>query len=176
MQTLLVPPPPLTPLQRRLVWIVALLVAATRVFALSKTIWDWDEAQFASGVRDVEVGPYHHPHPPGFPVYIGLAKLVRLVAPSEFAALQTVVFLAACALFPLGFLLARELRFRFSTAVLGPLLFCFLPNVWFYGGTAFSDIPGVALALAAAMMLLRGCRSPRAYLLGALLLGLASGM
>jgi len=174
--SLLVPPEPLTPFQRRLVWIVALLVAVTRVFALSKTLWDWDEAQFASGVRDVEVGAYHHPHPPGFPVYIGLAKLARLFAPTDFHALQTVVLLAACALFPLGFLLTRELRFRFSTAVLGPLLFCFLPNVWFFGGTAFSDIPGVAFALAAAMMLLRGCRSPRAYLAGALLLGLASGM
>ena len=138
-------------------------------------MWDWDEAQFASGVRSYDVTD-HDPHPPGFPVYMALGKLVRLVAASDFAALQTIALVAACALFPLGVLLARELRFPFWTAFLGSLLFAFLPNVWFYGGTVFSDIPGVAFTLGAAAMLLRGCRDPRAYLAGALLLGLAAGM
>lgn len=174
-QSLLVAPSPLTPFQRRLVWITTILVAASRVWALSETLWDWDEAQFAMGVGDLDVDR-HRPHPPGFPVFMALAKFVRLFAPSDFAALQTVVFVAACALFPLAFLLARELRFPFTTAACGALLFTFLPNVWFYGGTAFSDIPGVAFTLAAAAMLLRGCRSGHAYLAGALLLGLAAGM
>jgi hypothetical protein len=176
-QSLLSSPLPLTAAQRTVFALTALAVAGTRVFALSETLWDWDEAQFASGVRDFNVGsPYHHPHPPGFPVYMALAKLARLVIPSDFAALQTIVFLAACALFPLGFLLARELRFPFATSAGAPLLFVFLPNVWFYGGTGFSDIPALAFTLAAAAMLLRGCRSLRDYLLGALLLGLAAGM
>ena len=175
MHALLAPPSPLTPFQRRLFWIVTVAVAATRVFALSQSMWDWDEAQFASGVRDFDV-PIHHPHPPGFPVYMALGKLVRLVAPSDFAALQTITLIAACALFPLGFLLARELRFPYGTAFLGALLFVFLPNVWFFGGTVFSDIPGVAFTLGAAAMLLRGCRDTRAYLMGAFLIGLAAGM
>lgn len=169
------PPPPLTPLQRRLVWIAAVLVAASRVWALSQTLWDWDEAQFAMGIRELDVAG-HRPHPLGFPVFMGLAKFVRLFTATEFGALQTVTFIGACALFPLAFLLARELRFPFATAACGALLFTFLPNVWFYGGTGFSDISGVAFTIAAAAMLLRGCRDGRAYLLGALLLGLASGM
>ena len=175
MESLLSPPSPLTPLQRRLVWIAAIVVAASRVFGLSRSMWDWDEAQFALGVRDFDV-PRHDPHPPGFPVYMLLGKLVRLAAASDFAALQTITLAAACALFPLGFLLARELRFPFWTSFLGALLFVFLPNVWFFGGTAFSDIPGVAFTLGSAAMLLRGCRDARAYLIGALLLGLAAGM
>lgn len=174
--SLLSAPDPLTPLQRRLLWIGALVVAATRVFALSESMWDWDEAQFASAVREYDVGRQHHPHPPGFPFYIAMAKVLRLVAPTEFAALQTLVLLCACALFPLAFFLARELRFPFWTSILAATLFVFLPNIWFYGGTAFSDIPGIAFNMAAATMLLRGCRNPRDYLLGALLLGLAAGM
>lgn len=175
--SLLTAPVPLTPPQRKLIWIVSLLIVPTRWFALSATMWDWDEAQFAAGVREYNVGnPFHHPHPPGFPVFMALAKLARLAAPSDFAALQTIVLLGACALFPLAFLVARELRFPFTTSTAAAVLLVFLPNVWFYGGTAFSDIPGVALTLAAAAMLLRGCRSPRDYLAGALLLGLAAGM
>ncbi|HJQ39624.1 MAG TPA: glycosyltransferase family 39 protein, partial [Thermoanaerobaculia bacterium] len=164
-------------MQRALVWITTLLVALTRFYALAKTPWDWDEVQFAMGVRDYSVGlPFHHPHPPGFPVYMLAAKIVRPLAGSDFAACQTIVFLAACALFPLAFFLARELRFSFETSYGGALLFVFLPNIWFFGGTAFSDIPGLAALLAAALMLLRGRESPRAFLAGAALLGIAAGV
>ncbi len=176
-QPLLSDPVPLTPLQRKLFWLTAIVIAASRVFALSESMWDWDEVQFSAGVREFNVGhPYHHPHPPGFPVYMALAKVIRLVAATDFAALQTINLLSACMLFPLGFLLARELRFPFATALAGAVLFVFLPNVWFYGGTGFSDVPGVAFTLAAAAMLLRGCRNSRDYLIGAVLLGLAAGM
>ncbi|HUP58819.1 MAG TPA: hypothetical protein VNA69_00215 [Thermoanaerobaculia bacterium] len=171
------PPAPLTTLQRALLWIAFLFVAATRVYALARTMWDWDEVQFAAGVREFNVGhPFHHPHPPGFPLYMLAAKLVRPLASSDFHACQTIVFLAACALFPLAFLLARELRFDFLTAYCGALLFVFFPNVWFYGGTAFSDIAGLAASLAAAVLLLRGCRSDRSFLAGAVVLGIAAGI
>ena len=138
-------------------------------------MWDWDEAQFASALADFDV-VLHHPHPPGFPLYIGLAKVLRLFVHSDFHALQAVTTLAAITLFPLLYWLGRELRFPFGTAYSGSLLFAFLPNVWFYGGTAFSDIPGVALVIAACAMLLRGCRDRRAYFAGALLLGLAAAI
>jgi hypothetical protein len=175
--SLLSPPDSLTSRQRALVWITALLAALTRLAALAKTPWDWDEVQFALGVREYSVGwPFHHPHPPGFPIYMLAAKIVRPLAGSDFAACQTIVFLAACTLFPLAFFLARELRFSFATSYGGALLFVFLPNIWYYGGTAFSDIPGLAALLAAVMMLLRGCHSPRAFLGGAALLGIAAGV
>lgn len=177
MTLLLEPPGSLTPRQRALVLITILAVALTRVYALAQTLWDWDEVQFALGVREYSVGwPFHHPHPPGFPLYMLAANIVRPFTGSDFAACQTIVFLSACALFPLAFALARELRFPFATAYGGALLFVFLPNVWFYGGTAFSDIPGLASSLAAAFLLLRGCRGPRAYLGGAIVLGIAAGI
>jgi hypothetical protein len=55
------------------------------------------------------------------------------------------------------------------------LIYVYLPNVWFYGGTAFSDIPASAVVLAALTLLLRGGRDRRAYFAGALLLGVAVG-
>jgi hypothetical protein len=161
--------------QRRLLLIAFLLIVATRWYALAPTMWDWDEAQFASGVREFNAGG-HHPHPPGFPLYMAAAKMVRPFVANDFRAAQTIIFLCACALFPLAFSLARELRFSFTTSFLAALLFVFFPNVWFYGGTAFSDIAGTATAIAAAWLLFRGCRDPRAYLAGAVMLGIAAGI
>ena len=133
-------------------------------------MWDWDEALFCLGVRDYDV-PAYRPHPPGFPLFIGAAKLLRRIAGSDFHALQWISLIAACSLFPLAYLLARELRFTKETSFLGALLFVFFPTVWFYGGTAFSDIPAMALSLGAALLLLRG-----SWAGGALLLGIAIGI
>ena len=104
------------------------------------------------------------------------AKAVHLVVANEFRACQIVVLFSACALFPAAFFLARELRFRFPEAYSAALLFVFFPTVWFYGATAFSDIPGVASSIAAAALLLAGCRDERAYLAGSVILGVAGGI
>src|SRR5689334_23772867 len=68
------------------------LVALTRLLARSHSIWDWDEALFCLALRDYNV-VLHHPHPPGFPLFIGVAKLVRLVVRDDFRALQAVSLL-----------------------------------------------------------------------------------
>lgn len=155
--------------------LTAVVVALTRIWARSRSLWDWDEALFSIAVGNYDV-VLHHPHPPGFPLYIALAKLIRFLVHSDFHALQAITTIASIAMFPLLFWLARELRFPFRTAFLGSLLFVFLPNVWFFGGTAFSDIPGLALLIAAAATLLRSCRERNMYFAGALLLGLAAAI
>ena len=147
----------------------------TRLMALSKTLWDWDEAQFALAVVEYDAAG-HRPHPPGFPLFILLANVARLFTSSDFRALQAVTVIAAMTLFPLFFFLCRELGFSFPVAWGGSLLAVFLPNVWFYGGTAFSDIPSLALTVAACAFLLRGARERRSLLAGAVLLGLAAAM
>ncbi len=138
-------------------------------------MWDWDEALFCLGMQRYDV-TMHHPHPPGFPVYIAMGKLLRLVTPSDFRALQAVNLIAGALAFPAVFLLARALRLRFETSVIAGVLFVFFPNVWFFGGTAFSDVPSIVLVVFAVVFLLRGRDSTRDYLLGTLLLALAIGM
>jgi hypothetical protein len=169
------PPEPLTRKQRAIVIAVALFCAATRFLAMARSLWDWDEALFTMAMRDYDV-TMHHPHPPGFPVYIGLAKVLRLVVSDDFRALQSVNLIAAVLLFPALFLFARELRLRFSTSVSAAAIFAFLPNVWFFGGGAFSDIPSIVLVLFAVAFLLRGIRDRKSYFLGTLLLALAIGI
>jgi hypothetical protein len=169
------PPQPLTRRQRVVFWIAAAVCAATRFAALARSLWDWDEALFCLGMRSYDVTS-HHPHPPGFPIYIAAAKIARLFTHDDFRALQSINLIAAILLFPAVFFLARELRMRFETSLVAGLLCAFLPNVWFFGGTAFSDVPSITLVVFAAALLLRGCRDANAYLVGAFVLALACGI
>ena len=172
---LLQPPDQLSRRQWTVFWILAALCAVTRFAAMARSIWGWDEALFCLGMRAYDVAN-HHPHPPGFPVYIGMAKLARLFVGSDFRALQAVNLTAGMLLFPAVFTLARELRFRFSVAAIAATLCACFPNVWFFGGTALSDVPSIVVACFAAALLFRGCRSSESYLLGALVLAAAIGI
>jgi hypothetical protein len=166
---------PLTRNERIAAWLLAIVVAASRWPAMSRTLWDWDEALFALALRDYDVTA-HHPHPPGFPLFIAFAKLVAaLTSLDAFHALQCVTVVASLFVFPAMFLLARELELPPFGAMAAAALLAFFPNVWFFGGTALSDVPSLVLALVAAALLLRGRRSDAALLTGALVLGIAAG-
>jgi hypothetical protein len=169
------PLPALTQRQRIAFWCVAIVCAATRFLAMSRSLWDWDEALFCLGMRSFDI-TVHHPHPPGFPVYIALGRIIRTIIPNDFRALQAVNLIAGMLVFPAIFFLARELRFRFVTAAVAAALCAFFPNVWFFGGGAFSDIPSLVLVVFAVAFLFRGCRDANAYLIGAALLALAAGI
>ena len=64
---------------------------------------------------------------------------------------------------------------RMSTSLSAAMLLAFFPNVWFYGGGAFSDVPSMTIVIIAVTVLLAGCRDRRAYLGGAALLAVAAG-
>jgi hypothetical protein len=169
------PPSSLTPHQRLVFWVLALLCAGTRFLAMARSLWDWDEALLCLGMRSYDV-THHHPHPPGFPVYIALGRMVRTVIPSDFRALQAINLAAGMLVFPAIFFLARELRLPFVTATIAAALCAFFPNVWFFGGGAFSDVPSLVLVVFAVVFLFRGYRDANAYLIGSALLALAAGI
>jgi hypothetical protein len=164
-----------TPAERRIFWSVAVVSALARFASRARSLWDWDEALFCLGMRSFDV-TQHHPHPPGFPVYIALGRAVRLILGDDFRSLQTINLIAGMLLFPAVFLLARELGFRFSTSTIAGALCAFFPSVWFYGGSAFSDVPSITIVVYAAAFLLRGRRDARAYLFGTFLLAIAIGI
>src|SRR5438094_6243311 len=121
---LTVPPAPLTSRQRAIYWTVAAFSAVSRFAAMARSMWDWDEALFCLGMRSYDI-TVHHPHPPGFPVYIALGRIVRMVIPNDFRALQAVNLIAGMLVFPAIFFLARELRFRFVTSAVAAALCAF---------------------------------------------------
>jgi hypothetical protein len=171
---MLFPAAPLTRRQRVIYWSLVVFCAATRLVAVARSIWDWDEALFSLGMRKYDVA-LHHPHPPGFPLFIAMGRALRLVIPSDFRALQTVTVISAMLLFPAVYAFGRAIGLRFESAAIAGLLCAFFPNVWFFGGTAFSDLPSIVLVLFAVGFLMRGADDARAYFVGTLLLALAIG-
>jgi hypothetical protein len=169
------PIPPLTPPQRRLLVVSTVLIAIGRALSMAASPWDWDEMQFLLALRDYDV-LFHRPHPPGFPLYIGAAKLLQLLGLSDFHALQAWNLIGGSAIFPAALLAFREMRFPLRTAAIGASIVVFFPNLWFFGGTAFSDVPSLALALIAVALLFRGCRNGAAYVGGAIVLAAAAGV
>ncbi|MEA2463456.1 MAG: hypothetical protein QOJ98_1203, partial [Acidobacteriota bacterium] len=159
-----------TPRQRTILLCVAAACAATRFLAVARSPWDWDELLFCHALRDYDVAQ-HHPHPPGFPLFIGLAKLVRFFIDSDFRALQAITVVASLLVFPAVYFFARTIGLRFETSLSAGVLCALFPTVWFFGGTAFTDIPSMVLVTSAAALFLRN-----RYWSGTVLLALAIGI
>jgi hypothetical protein len=160
--------------QRRIVLLFSIVIGLTRFLAFAQTMFDWDEGLFAAGVREYDVND-HRPHPPGYPLYIAAAKIIAITGLDAFRSLQVVVLLGAVSLFPALYWLAREIGFEFRTAVAGATVYAFLPNVWIYGGTGFSDVPATTIVFVACALLLRGRHDTRAFIAGAAVLAISAG-
>lgn len=146
---------------------LVLLTFAMHLPFIATTLEDLDSINFAFGLRDFDPRE-HRPHPPGYPVIIGLGKAVRagLIATGahdgaalDARALALVSALTgALTILPL-FFLARTLDLlvprttdRLSTdtrALLATTLVVCAPLFWFSMSRPMSDVPGVLLALCA---------------------------
>lgn len=147
-------------------WIpLALAIAylAAHLPWLAPSLEDIDSINFGLGLRDFDPGA-HQPHPPGYPVYIAFGRMSLAVVerfwpampPSTASALALAFWSAiagALALVCAAKVFARLVpsSVAWATALLGAnALF------WMCGVRPMSDMPGLAAALAAQALLLRG--------------------
>lgn len=143
------------------------VVAAARLLTLPHSLWEWDEILFVWGVESFD--PLHHrPHPPGYPLLIGLGKALDIVFRDAFASLVAlsvlsclVGYLALAVAYrrmalPAGAVSPESERSAEWAAVAAALLFHLSPTMLVYGPTALSDpvaLMFLSLALAAAARL-----------------------
>jgi hypothetical protein len=146
---------------------------------LPRTLEDLDSINFALGVREFDVAR-HQPHPPGYPVFIALAKMttsafrllgIGAVAPRGLAVWSA---MAGTAALPMVFLFFRALERRDWLAWWATIVTAAAPLYWFTALRPLSDMTGFACAIAAQALILQ--RVPPALLVGALLAGLAIGI
>lgn len=154
--------------------VLSVLVLATRLPLASSYLFSWDSANFALALDDYSV-PAHRPHPPGYPLYVASAWLVRNLvgdANAAFVALSVIASTGGAVLL-LG--LAWRLLGGWGAAV-AAALFLTSPNVW---GHALVAYPYAFLALVATAIawITAEAHWGRRNLstLGGLLLGLGAG-
>lgn len=185
----------------KLLWasaLAAIFLVAHLAF-LPPTLEDLDSMNFALGVRDFDPSK-HQPHPPGYPVYIALGKVSHTVWSSEAGSLAfwsalfgAVSVFTLMALFRSFEALDRRAADadRDRRAALATLVVAASPLFWFTALRPLSDVPGLAMALAAqacfAKAFVRRRLSERVdsaatgesgqlIVIGALIAGLAVGM
>lgn len=127
--------------------LVAAILLAVSVWSLPLTLWEYDEPLFSSAVLDYEP-LLHHPPPPGYPIYIGLAKAVGLLAGDPFRALTVLSIIGSIVAFFFFADAFGRLAGDRLTGTLAASLFYASPVMLVHANVAMSD--PVALALLAA--------------------------
>ena len=133
---------------------LAFLFLAAHVPFLPESLEDIDSVNFALGVRDFDVA-LHQPHPPGYPVYIGLVKasMPLFGGSSDPASVVTALavwsVISGALLVPLTFLLFRGMGSDERRALWAAVLVSACPLFWFTALRPLSDMAGLAVAVAA---------------------------
>ncbi|MFN7950221.1 MAG: DUF2723 domain-containing protein [bacterium] len=167
------PSPAFARLDRLAPWAMAAAVLASRLPYLARAHVEVDEYQFGAALDDFDVLA-DRPHPPGYPLFVMLGRLFRLVLHDPVLSL-TVPSALACLLAVL--VLARLAR-RFvgdGRQWLPALLFAANPVVWITSLRALSELPGVAATLLSLELFLAGDeRRSRARLVAGAFAGAAA--
>jgi hypothetical protein len=135
------------------------LIAASRMLAFPASIWEQDEAWFAAAVATFDPSS-NFPHPPWFPLWIVLGKLVHAAGPAPATALR----LVSCAfsvwmIVPLTALWSAALPRRLALAAAGLALI--VPGPWWLAGRAFSGTAATALLASALALWLHAAERSR---------------
>lgn len=154
---------------------------------LPRQLEDIDSVNFALGVRDFDVAR-HQPHPPGYPVYIGLSKVTTAIfggAGNQRAVVRGLAVwsaIAGAALVLLLFALFRALGATDWQAWWGMGLSVASPLFWFTSVRPLSDMTGLAVAVGAQGLLVSvltgraGARAGPWLIGGAFVAGVAAGV
>ncbi len=127
-------------------------------------------------MRDYDVAQ-HQPHPPGYPLYILIAKGIRAVVGSELAALAVFSMIAgALGVFAVAALARRvfageSIEWPFAATAIAVTS----PLYWFTAARPLSDVPGLAAAIGVQVLTLAAA-TPRQLYVAAFCAALATGL
>ncbi len=169
----------------RFVLVVAALFFFAHLAWLPRHLEDIDSLNFALGLRDYDIAA-HQPHPPGYPVYILLARGLLGAVSWWVADGPTQAAVAMSLLSAIAGVIAVLASYRVLRAFVAPpvptLAATFTaaaPLFWLTASRPLSDMPGLAAALSCQWLILRAARSEartRDGFIAALACGLAAGV
>jgi predicted membrane-bound dolichyl-phosphate-mannose-protein mannosyltransferase len=137
-------------------------------------LYNWDSVQFALALGEYDVVK-HQPHPPGYILYVALARLANEVIGDPAAAYVTRITFSGLATFVV-YLLARAIYDR-PAALAAATLLAVSPLAWFYGSVGLTYAGEALFASIVAYFAFRALNGsePDAWL-AAGYLGLAGGL
>jgi len=175
---------------RKFLAAISVVFLAAHLAFLPPTLEDIDSINFALGVADFDVSK-PQPHPPGYPVFVGLSKASTSLLRSAHLSNPEVRGLAiwsalagAVLVFPLFLLFQALVSVRPGRAsrwlpLCATLVVAMSPLFWFTALRPLSDMMGLAAAVGAQALIasvLTGLSGPSALMWGGLLSGVAIGI
>ncbi len=159
-------------------WLACLLAGVTalsRIPFRARLLPHWDAIQFALALREYDVVK-HQPHPPGYILYVALARALDLIVRDPGVTLTWIALGAGAVAVFLAYRLAWTLYGR-PTAVVAAIGLAASPLFWYYGllGLTYTTEAVLATAVAALVWRMRRGRAADVYW-AALALGLAGGI
>ncbi|HEV8310073.1 MAG TPA: hypothetical protein VGW35_20610 [Methylomirabilota bacterium] len=164
---------PRTDLALALFW--AGVTALSRVPFRARLLPSWDAVQFALALRDYDIVK-HQPHPPGYILYVALARALEPLAGDATESLTWLALAASAVTVFLVYRLAWMLYGR-ATASLAAAGLAASPLFWFYGvvGLSYTTEAALATGIATLAWRMRSGES-RFAAWSAVALGLAGGV
>lgn len=130
---------------------------------MTNTLYAFDSANFGLAVRDTYNVAFHQPQPPGYPLYVFIARALNVAVQDANRALIIEGVLLSAIAVGSTLVLVRALFGRFA-AVLAGLLLLFTVGFWGYGEVAYAYV-GLAAESATLALLAHLVRAGRHRLL-----------
>ena len=153
---------------------LTLVCAITRFLTIPISLWEWDDVLFSRALHGFDVA-LHQPQPPGFPLFIFIARLVQGIWGADYLALGITSALFASILGAALYYVYREIFRDRAAAAAGAWMTMFAPAVLLYSGAPRSDASGLAAGLLGLALALRGRASKGALIAAGAVLGLGMG-
>lgn len=158
-------------------WVIITIIITAfivRIIYLSPWLEDWDSVQFALALKDFSIVK-HQPHPPGYPLYILLGRIINLFVRNETLSLTLLSALfGSLSALPL-YLIIKNFANR-KIACLSAILFLATPVHWTLSEVALTNIVGLSFLVTSVYFLYRGLKSDKHLLIGSFLSGITIGV
>ena len=160
------------------VLVLGLFTVASRVPFRSRYLFAWDSANFALALDNYNVA-FHQPQPPGYPLYVGAAWLVRAAFGTDANTSYVALSIGASAVAVMLIALVGARLFDRGTGLLGAMVLATSPLFWGQGEVAYpyAFLAGFGTAAAwVALRLAQGGPNTTVWAIGgAVLLAIGSG-
>jgi hypothetical protein len=146
----------------------------TRIPFRSEILFNWDSVNYALGMQDFDVWQ-HRPHPPGYILYISLARLIDQIINNPNSTLVMISIIAGSLTVVFTYLYAVK-RFNLSDAFFAALLMLTNPLLWFYDELALNYSLEAFFSISIGYSFFLAMKGSKTWaILGVILMGIGGG-